>query len=66
MLVLTRKHGERISLLDQRTGDIVWVVVSNATGPVKLGFDAPADYRIDREEVYHARKAAARMTARIG
>jgi len=50
MLVLTRKVGETI-----RIGDNVTVrVLALRGGQVSLGFDAPSDVRIFREEVLHA------------
>ena len=49
MLVLSRKRGERIVI-----GDGVTVTVLEMRGDrVKLGFNAPAEVPIHREEVYH-------------
>ncbi len=51
MLVLTRKAGEQVII----QGNIRITVVSVGPGRVKIGIDAPADVKIDREEI-HARK----------
>lgn len=51
MLVLTRKQGEQVII----QGNIRITVVSVGPGRVKIGIDAPADVKIDREEI-HARK----------
>ena len=50
MLVLTRRPGESIVIGD----GIKLTVVSIGPGRVKIGIDAPAHVRIDREEI-HAR-----------
>ena len=47
MLVLSRKEGERIVVADC----IQLTVVAVAGNKVKLGFTAPADVSIHREEV---------------
>ena len=52
MLVLTRKAGEQIII----QGNIRISIVSVGPGRVKIGIDAPADVKIDRQEV-HERKA---------
>ena len=52
MLVLTRKAGEQIII----QGNIRISVVSVGPGRVKIGIDAPADVKIDRQEI-HERKA---------
>lgn len=51
MLVLTRKAGEQVII----QGNIRITVVSVGPGRVKIGIDAPADVKIDREEI-HVRK----------
>ncbi len=51
MLVLTRKQGEQVII----QGNIRITIVSVGPGRVKIGIDAPADVKIDREEI-HARK----------
>jgi carbon storage regulator len=48
MLILTRKAGEAITIGDQIKIRVVEVMGNH----IKLGFEAPADYRIYREEVY--------------
>jgi len=50
MLVLTRRIGETIVIDNQ----IRVTVVSVGPGRVKIGIDAPANVRVDREEI-HAR-----------
>jgi len=48
MLVLTRKFNEKV-----RVGkDIVVTVIQIDKGSVKLGFEAPEDVTIYRDEVY--------------
>jgi carbon storage regulator len=47
MLILSRKHGERVLL----GTDIVIQVVSLEGGRVRLGFEAPAGMAILREEI---------------
>ncbi len=47
MLVLSRKEGERIFIGE----DIVITVVAFKGGAVRLGFDAPKEVQIRREEV---------------
>jgi carbon storage regulator len=47
MLVLTRKIGERIMIGD----DVVLTVIECTSGRVRLGFEAPVDIKIDREEI---------------
>lgn len=55
MLILTRKIGEIV-----RIGDDVTVrVLGVRGGQVSLGFSAPSDVRIFREEVLEADRAAA-------
>lgn len=51
MLVLSRKKNEVI-----RIGESVELTVVEIRGDkVRLGFTAPPEVRIDREEVHHAR-----------
>ena len=52
MLVLSRRQGERIHI----GSDITVVVVEILGDKVRLGFDAPADVAIHREEVFRAIK----------
>jgi len=47
MLVLSRRRGERIIM----SNGVVVTVIDMYNGVVRLGFEAPADVRIDREEV---------------
>lgn len=58
MLVLTRKHGESIVV----GNSIRITVVELSPGTVRLGFEAPPDVSIYREEIYkeiaEANKAA--------
>lgn len=52
MLTLSRKAGERVLLtLPDRQGIWVSVVTVRANGSVRLGFDAPPDVDIKREEL---------------
>jgi carbon storage regulator len=53
MLVLKRRVNERVMIGD----DVVVTVCEVGRGQVKIGFEAPATIRIDREEVYHRRAA---------
>jgi carbon storage regulator len=48
MLVLTRKVGESIAIGDQ----IKVRVVEVKGNSIRIGIDAPADFRIYREEIY--------------
>jgi len=48
MLVLTRKHGERIIISD----NIVITVVEIRGDKVRLGIEAPADISVHRQEVF--------------
>jgi carbon storage regulator len=53
MLVLSRKRGEKIMI-----GETITVMVIDVRGDkVRLGIEAPAGVRIDREEVRAARLA---------
>lgn len=52
MLVLSRKVGERIMI-----GEGIVALVTKISGnKVRLGIEAPDGVRIDREEVYSARR----------
>lgn len=54
MLVLSRKKNERV-----RIGDEVTLTVVDIRGDkVRIGFDAPDDVRIDREEVWQDMRAS--------
>lgn len=48
MLVLSRKHGERVLI----GRDIVITVIEARDGRVRLGFEAPQGTPIHREEVF--------------
>ena len=48
MLVLSRKHGERILIGDNI---VVTIVRVNSTGVVRVGIDAPKNIRVDRDEL---------------
>ena len=55
MLVLQRVKNESVMI-----GDDITVTVTDVclyTGRVKLGFSAPSDVTIDREEIYLRRKS---------
>jgi carbon storage regulator len=52
MLVLTRKKNESIVIRD----DIVIMVIEIRGDKVRLGFDAPKDVPVHRQEVYEAIK----------
>lgn len=50
MLVLSRKIGERVMIGDQ----VVVTLVDVRGERVRLGFEAPPDVPIHREEIYEA------------
>ena len=58
MLVLARKIGERVIIGD---GIIVTVVDVRSDMTVRLGFTAPAETRVDREEIREIRTAEVRF-----
>jgi len=67
MLVLTRKVGERIHIGD----GIIVTVVRIQNDKVRLGFEAPPNVTVHREEIYRrvhegAHQAAAHSNDRIG
>lgn len=51
MLVLTRKPGEKIYIND----NIVITLVEVKGGKARLGFEAPEEVKINREEVLRGR-----------
>jgi carbon storage regulator len=53
MLVLSRRTGERVCIGQ----GIVVEVLQVRHGRVRLGFHAPAEMRIDRQEIFEKRKA---------
>jgi carbon storage regulator len=60
MLILSRRPGESVKI-----GDDVTVVVLGVKGPqVRLGFLAPQDVAVHREEIYLRLKAIGSETAR--
>ncbi len=61
MLVLSRNTQEKVVLWAQGTRVVVQVLAVEG-GRVRLGFEAPAAVRIDREEI-DRRKAADRPAA---
>ena len=60
MLVLTRKAGEAIAIGDQITIKLLEVKGTN----IRVGIEAPADFRIYREEIYVKVKEQNRLAAR--
>ena len=54
MLILARHQGERI-VIDG--GRIIIDVVAILPDKVRLGFTAPPDCRVDREEIHDRRQA---------
>jgi carbon storage regulator len=59
MLVLTRKAGEAIVIGDQITVTVLEVKGTN----IRVGIEAPADFRIYREEIYVKVKEQNRLAA---
>lgn len=54
MLILTRRAGERIYIPEVN----MWItVLSTQCGQTRLGFDAPQELTIFREEVYERQQA---------
>lgn len=53
MLALSRRIGERVVLTDSETGRriVVTVLRDRRFGGIKLGFDAPREVTIMREEL---------------
>ena len=54
MLVLTRKPGEKIII----NGNIEVVVLEATKHNVRLGFEAPVDVQVYREEIYREIQSA--------
>ena len=50
MLVLTRRQGERVFV----GKDVTVTVLEIGRNKVRLGFDAPPEVTIHREEIYNA------------
>lgn len=61
MLVLSRRKGEKIRISE----DIVVTVIELTKGQVKLGFDAPSNVSINRQEV-HERNQQAQKQQKAG
>lgn len=57
MLFLTRRVGEIICIGD----DIKIQIIHMSGGIVKIGIDAPLEFKIDREEVKIAKEATKAM-----
>lgn len=57
MLVLSRKKSEKIMIGD----DIVVTVVEIRGDKVRIGFDAPDDVSVHRQEVYDAIQESKRL-----
>jgi carbon storage regulator CsrA len=53
-LVLTRNEMQRV-FINTDNGLIKVTVLSAANGQIRLGFEAPPEIIIDREEVYNRR-----------
>lgn len=51
MLVLSRKKDQRIFIDAPRSGRIEIMLCSVDSGRVKIGFNAPIDFKIEREEL---------------
>jgi len=62
MLVLTRKSGESIRIGD----DIIIRVVEVKGNQVRLGIEAPRQFRIYREELYQKISRENRLSAMAG
>ena len=54
MLILTRKVGERIFILDEEEKEVLICITlnSNSGGQARIGIDAGKSYTILREEVF--------------
>lgn len=62
MLVLSRKTGESVVI----GNSVRVVVIESSAGGVRLGFEAPADVSIYRDEVYEEIAAANRIAGAQG
>ena len=49
-LILTRRYGETV-IISVNGAEIGRVTIAGASGQVKLGFDFPSQYQIDRAEI---------------
>lgn len=52
MLILSRRKNESVII----AGEIKVTVLDIAGGKIKLGFDAPSEVGIDREEIHLAKR----------
>lgn len=59
MLILTRKVGEKIVIGD---GDIVFEILNNKNGQVRVGISAPDHVSIHREEIFNRIKNSEKAT----
>lgn len=62
MLVLTRRQSESIIIAN----NIKITVVSVGPGRVKLGIEAPANVRVDRQEIHDKLEQSADVLATVG
>ena len=62
MLVLTRRPSESIIIAN----NIKITVVSVGPGRVKLGIEAPADVRVDRQEIHEKIEQSSDVLAAVG
>lgn len=53
-LIITRRIGESVIIGD----DVKITVIGTRPGSVKLSVDAPREVAVNREEIYHRKKAA--------
>jgi len=52
MLVLGRKTGESIQIVEEQSGAEIWVKVwEDGRGFIKVGIEAPDNYKILRDEL---------------
>lgn len=56
MLVLTRKHEEETVIYSPEGDSIVIKVLGIKNGEVRLGFDAPRNFKIMRREIEHRQR----------
>ncbi|REK60269.1 MAG: carbon storage regulator [Bacteroidetes bacterium] len=51
MLLLSRKKSQRVFIDAPRSGRIEIMICAVDSGRVKIGFNAPIDFKIEREEL---------------
>ena len=56
MLILTRKKDESITITDEVSGEKLEILVTEASGYIKLGFTASQRFRIVRSDAGKNRK----------